>query len=53
MKNLIRHIRQSLSLKLSIGILLLAMPIFVITLGVLFMTMMKMLVRVELLRILL
>lgn len=36
MKNLIRHIRQSLSLKLSLGILLLAMPIFVITLGVLF-----------------
>lgn len=34
---LIRYIRQSLSLKLSLGILLLAIPIFVISLGILFL----------------
>lgn len=36
MKNLIHHIRQSLSLKLSFSILLLAIPIFVAVLGILF-----------------
>ena len=36
MKNLIRHIRQSLALKLSVGILLLSLPIFIVSLGVLF-----------------
>ena len=37
MKNIIRHIRQSLSLKLSLGILLMAMPIFVVSLGIVFL----------------
>lgn len=36
MKTLIHHIRQSLSLKLSFSILLLAIPIFVAVLGILF-----------------
>lgn len=36
MANIIRHIRQSLSWKLSIGILLMAIPIFVLSLGILF-----------------
>ena len=36
MRNLIRHIRQSLSLKLSLGILLMALPIFALSIGVLF-----------------
>ena len=36
MKNLLRHIRQSLALKLSISIVLLAMPIFAASLGILF-----------------
>jgi signal transduction histidine kinase len=35
-KVLIRHIRQSLSLKLSLGILLMALPIFILSIGVLF-----------------
>ena len=33
---LFKHIRQSLSLKLSLGIVLLAIPIFVVSLGILF-----------------
>ena len=37
MRRLIRRIRQSLSVKLSIGILLMAFPIFVLSLGILFM----------------
>lgn len=37
MRNIFRHIRQSLALKLSLGILLMAVPIFVISLGILFM----------------
>jgi len=36
MKNIVRYIRQSLSLKLSIGILLMAVPIFVLSLGILY-----------------
>ena len=36
MDNLIRHIRQSLSWKLSLGILLMAIPIFVLSIGFLF-----------------
>ena len=36
MRSIIRHIRQSLSLKLSLGILLMAVPIFVLSLGILF-----------------
>ncbi|MBR1389234.1 MAG: HAMP domain-containing protein [Prevotella sp.] len=36
MKNIVRHIRQSLSLKLSLGILLMAVTIFVVSLGILF-----------------
>ena len=36
MKTLLRHIHQSLALKLSVGILLLSIPIFVIALGMLF-----------------
>lgn len=36
MRNLITHIRQSLSWKLSLGILLMAMPIFVLSIGFLF-----------------
>ena len=36
MANIIRHIRQSLSWKLSIGILLMAIPIFALSLGILF-----------------
>ena len=36
MRSIIRHIRQSLSLKLSLGILLMAMPIFVLALGIMF-----------------
>ena len=37
MKNIIRHIRQSLALKLSLGILVMAMPIFLLSLGILFL----------------
>lgn len=37
MQNVIRHIRQSLALKLSLGILLMAMPIFLLSMGILFM----------------
>ena len=37
MKRIVRHIRQSLSTKLSLGILLMAVPIFVASLGILFM----------------
>ena len=36
MRNIIQHIRQSLSWKLSLGILLMAMPIFVLSIGILF-----------------
>ena len=36
MRSIVRHIRQSLSMKLSLGILLMAVPIFVISLGILF-----------------
>ena len=36
MRNLITHIRQSLSWKLSLGILLMAVPIFVLSIGFLF-----------------
>ena len=36
MRNIIRHIRQSLSWKLSLGIMLMAVPIFVLSLGILF-----------------
>ncbi len=36
MKNIIRHIRQSLSLKLSFGILLMSVPIFLVSLGIVF-----------------
>ena len=36
MKNLMRHIRQSLSLKLGFSILLMTIPIFVAVLGILF-----------------
>ena len=36
MRNLIRHISQSLSWKLSLGILLMAIPIFVVSIGILF-----------------
>ena len=36
MRNIIRHIRQSLSWKLSLGILLMAIPIFMLALGILF-----------------
>lgn len=36
MRNLIRHISQSLSWKLSLGILLMAIPIFVVSIGFLF-----------------
>ena len=36
MRNVITHIRQSLSLKLSLGILLMAVPIFVLSLGILY-----------------
>ena len=34
--NIIRHIRQSLSWKLSLGILLMAIPIFALSIGFLF-----------------
>lgn len=37
MNNLIQHIRKSLALKISIGILLLAIPIFIASMGILFM----------------
>ena len=37
MRNLVRHIRQSLAWKLSLGILLMAIPIFVLSLGILFL----------------
>ena len=37
MKKLIRHIRQSLSMKLGLGFLLLAVPIFIAALGTLFL----------------
>ena len=36
MRNIIRHFRQSLSWKLSLGILLMAIPIFALALGILF-----------------
>lgn len=36
MASIVRHIRQSLSWKLSLGILLMAMPIFALSLGILF-----------------
>ena len=36
MRSIINHIRQSLSWKLSLGILLMAIPIFMLALGVLF-----------------
>ena len=36
MRSMIKHIRQSLSWKLSLGILLMAMPIFMLALGILF-----------------
>lgn len=36
MRNIVRHIRQSLSWKLSLGILLMAVPIFLLSLGILF-----------------
>ena len=36
MRHLFRHIRQSLSLKLSIGILLMAAPVFVVSIGIVF-----------------
>lgn len=36
MRSIITHIRQSLSLKLSLGILLMAVPIFVLSLGILY-----------------
>ncbi|MBQ6202189.1 MAG: sensor histidine kinase [Prevotella sp.] len=36
MDNIVRHIRQSLSWKLSLGILLMAIPIFVLSIGFLF-----------------
>ena len=36
MRSLIKHIRQSLSWKLSLGILLMAIPIFMLSLGILF-----------------
>lgn len=36
MRNIVRHIRRSLSWKLSLGILLMAVPIFVLSLGILF-----------------
>lgn len=37
MRNIVTHIRQSLAWKLSLGILLMAIPIFMLSLGVLFM----------------
>ena len=37
MRKIIQHIRQSLSWKLSLGILLMAMPIFVLSIGILFL----------------
>jgi signal transduction histidine kinase len=37
MRSIIRHIRQSLPLKLSLGILLMAIPIFVLALGIVFL----------------
>ena len=37
MKSIVSHIRQSLSMKLSFGILLLAVPIFVVVMGALFL----------------
>ena len=36
MRNIVRHIHQSLSWKLSLGILLMAVPIFVLSLGILY-----------------
>ena len=36
MRSIIRHIRQSLSWKLSLGILLMAMPIFLLSIGILY-----------------
>lgn len=36
MNNIIGHIRQSLAMKLSLGILLMAVPIFLLSLGILF-----------------
>ena len=37
MRNTFRYIRTSISIKLSLGILLLAVPIFVLAMGVLFL----------------
>ena len=37
MRNFVRHIRQSLAWKLSLGILLMAIPIFMLSLGILFL----------------
>ena len=36
MRNLLRHIRQSLSMKLSFSILLMTVPVFIVALGILF-----------------
>ena len=36
MRSIVKHIRQSLSWKLSLGILLMAVPIFLLALGLLF-----------------
>ena len=36
MRTIVQHIRQSLSMKLSLGILLMAVPIFIVSLGVLY-----------------
>ena len=36
MRSIVKHIRQSISWKLSLGILLMAIPIFMLSLGVLF-----------------
>ena len=36
MRNIVKHIRQSLSWKLSLGILLMAIPIFMLALGILY-----------------
>ena len=37
MQNFIRYIRSSISMKLSLGIVLLAVPIFVLAMGILFL----------------
>ena len=36
MRNMVKHIRQSLSWKLSLGILLMAVPIFMLPIGMLY-----------------